>query len=93
MNRLGDLHRVARRTDMHIHHARRLMEYVVMERRLHDSTFLQFRHHGHHFIFGEHKIAHHHALVAHLLEGDPRAERKRRLDGHAAHSHLQVAAR
>ena len=41
----------------------------------------------------QHEVAHHHALVAHLLEGQPAAERKAGFQLDAIQRDLQIGAR
>src|SRR5258706_68888 len=76
MNGLGDFCAVTHRMNVHIHYARRFMQHVIVQSRWFDSALLKFRHNWCHFVFGEHKIAHHQRHVASLLECDPRAKSK-----------------
>ena len=41
-----------------------------------DAARREFRHDRIDLSFGQHEIAHHHALIAHLLEREPAAERE-----------------
>jgi hypothetical protein len=76
-----DLHRVARRVDVHVHHARRLVEHVVVHGRLLDAARLQRAHHRRDLRLLEHHVAHGHdarppRAVAVRRHGEPRAERE-----------------
>ena len=80
--------------DVHVHHARRLVEHVVVEGRLLHTAGLERAHHGRHLALEKHEVAHRHRRVRPRgLERDPRAERQRGLERHAAGDHGEVAPR
>src|SRR6266545_2156899 len=76
VNGFGDLHAVTHRMNVHVHHARRFMQHVVVQSRWFDSAFFKFRHNRCHFIFSEHQITHYQRHIASLLERDPRTKSK-----------------
>src|SRR5258708_11914818 len=76
MNCLGDLHSVAHRMNVHVHHAWRFMQHVVVQSRRIDSALFKFRHDKRHFVFCKHQITHHQRHIASLLESDPRTKSK-----------------
>src|SRR5258706_269290 len=71
MNGLGDFHCVTHRMNMHVHHARRFMQHVVVQSRRIDSALFKFRHNWCHFVFHKHQIAHYQRHIASLLESYP----------------------
>jgi len=94
VDRRRQLRRCAAAADVHVHHARGLVQQVVVERGLRDPTLLELRENRTDLALEQHEVAHQHCLgVAHLLEGDPGAERQRRLDGHPGGGDVQVTAR
>jgi hypothetical protein len=58
-----------------------------------DAARRKFRHDRIDLDFGQHEIAHHHALIAHLLECEPAAEREAGLQLDAVECDLQIGAR
>ncbi len=63
-----------------------------MNRGLLDTFLLELQHDGFDFFFGQDKIAHHHRLISHLLEGHPGAQREPRGYGHSVLHNLHVSA-
>src|SRR6266478_2456722 len=58
-----------------------------------DAAFLKLREDRADLALEQHEVAHEHRLrVTHLLERDPGAERKRRLQRHARGGNVEVAA-
>src|SRR5438128_668489 len=67
---------------------------MVVQRDLLDAAFLELREDRADLGFEQHQVTHQHRLrVTHLLERDPGAERKRRLQRHARGGDVEVAAR
>jgi hypothetical protein len=58
-----------------------------------DAARRELRHDRIDLVLGQHEIAHHHPLVANLLEGEPAAERKTGFQLDAVERDLQIAAR
>jgi len=74
---------------MQVHHARRLAQQVVVQRREIDAALLQLREHRVDLVLGQHEVAHEHRRVhPDLQELDVRAEREPRLERHAARRDL-----
>jgi hypothetical protein len=72
----GKLHRIAVPEHMHVHRERLVAQQVIMQGRHIDAARREFRHDRIDLGFGQVEIAYHHALIAHLLEGQPAAQRE-----------------
>jgi len=57
--------------DMHIDHTRGFPQEMIVNRCLFDAILLELQHDGFDFLLGQNKVAHHHRLISHFLEGDP----------------------
>ncbi len=90
MQGLGQLCRVPVPLNVHVHHSGSLVKYVVMDRRLLDTSGLKLSSYRSYFILGQHQIAHHHGAVPRVLECQPPAERKRGFDLYVSHSDVQI---
>src|SRR4051812_20763703 len=67
--------------DVHVEHARRLVEDVMMQSRLLDAVFLKGEHHVFDFVFGQYEVAHHHRIAfSHIGEAEPAPERQTSFD-------------
>src|SRR6266436_4825843 len=88
MDGLGDLHSVSHRMNVHVHHAWRFMQHVVVQSRRIDSALFKFSHDWRHFVFRKHQIAHHQSHIANLLESDPGTKSERGLEFHATNGNL-----
>src|SRR6266446_1188297 len=74
---LGDLRAITHRMNVHVHHAWRFMQHMVVQSRWFDVALFKFRHDWRYFIFGKHQITHRHRHIARFLESHPRAKSKR----------------
>jgi hypothetical protein len=94
VNRLRHLRGVAFCHDVHVHHARRFADEMIVQGALLDAALLEFCHHRRDFVGREHEIAHRDRLaVRGSLERDPRSERECRLEGDVPDSDAKIAAR
>ena len=78
---------------VHVEHARRFVEEVIVKRR-HVETVVQ--HGGHHrvdFVFGQHEVAHHDVTVIAFSQRDPAAETEWRRRRYAVDAHVDVVPR
>ena len=88
-----EFHRIAVPEHMHVKGRRlRAQEMIVQSRDL-DATGEQLLHDRADLAFGQHEIAHHHGIGARALEGDPGAERQRRLQLDTIKRDMQIGAR
>ena len=76
MKRRGELDRIAVPVHMHVHREGLVAQKVIVQRRDLDAARRKLGHDRVDLVHGQHEVAHHHALVAHLLEGEPAAERE-----------------
>src|SRR5438067_7188729 len=65
---------------------------MVVDRGDLEALLDQLLHHRIHLLLQEHEIAHHHRLLAALLEGEIRAQGKRRLDLYTVEHDREIAA-
>ena len=93
MQHRGKLHRIAVPEHMHVHRERLVAQKVIVQSGHLDPARRKFRHDRIDLGFGQHEIAHHHALIAHLLEGEPAAEREAGFQLDAVERDLQIGAR
>ncbi len=93
MEHRGKLHRIAVAEHMHVHRERLVSQQVIVQGRHLDAARRKFRHDRIDLGFGQHEIAHHHALIAHLFEGEPTAEREAGFQLDAVERDLQIGAR
>jgi hypothetical protein len=78
---------------MHVHHKWLVAQKVIVQCRHFDPPGGELCHDRSDLVHGQHEIPHHHALVAHFLEGEPAAERKAGFQLDAVQSDLQIGAR
>src|SRR6516165_8255437 len=69
-------HRIAIALHMHVHRERLIAQEVVVQCGYFDPACGELCHDRSDHVHRQHEITHHHALVAHFLEGEPAAERK-----------------
>jgi hypothetical protein len=78
---------------MHVHRERLIAEEVIVQGGHFDPASGELCHHRSDLVHRQHEIAHHHALVAHFLEGEPAAERKPGSQLDPVEGDLQISAR
>src|SRR5271165_161376 len=87
------LHRLALAEHMHVHCERLIAQKMIVQCCHLDSACRKPCHDRGDLVHGQYKIAHDHALIAHLLEGEPAAERKAGLQLDTVERDLQIGAR
>jgi hypothetical protein len=78
---------------MHVHREGLVAEQVIVQCGHFDSAGRELCHDRSDLVHGQHEITHHHALIAHLLEGQPTAEGKAGFQFDAVQNDLQIGAR
>jgi hypothetical protein len=76
MEHRRQFHRIAIALHMHVHRERLVAQQVIVQCRHFYAAGCKLCHDRRDLVHGQDEITHHHALIAHLLEGDPTAERK-----------------
>ncbi len=61
---------------MHVHRERLVAKEEIVQSRDLDAGRGELCHDRIDLLLGQHQVAHYHALLTHLLEGEPAAERK-----------------
>ena len=93
VQRLRQLHRIAFAEDVHVHHSRRFVQQVIVERTDFDSGILQFLHDRADLIFRQDQIAHDIRVAGHRGKVRPGAQSETCLDGNAVRGDLQISPR
>jgi hypothetical protein len=78
---------------MHVHRERLVAQQVIVQCGHFDSARGELCHYRSDLVHRQHEITHHHALLAHFLEGQPAAERKAGFQLDAVQSDLEIGAR
>src|SRR5207253_6401020 len=91
MNSLREFHGIAMSVDVHVHHARRFVQQVIVERRNLYAFFFQFRHYRTDFVFGQNQISHHHRFGSQLSKRDPRTEDRKSTRLNSSHVAISYA--
>jgi hypothetical protein len=78
---------------MHVHREGLVAQEVIVQRRHLDAARGELCHDRVDLGLGQHEIAHHHALLAHLFEGEPAAKSKPGLQLDPVECDLQIGAR
>ena len=93
MERCRELYRIAAPEHMHVHRERLVAQQVIVQRRHLDPTLDELFHDWADLVHGQHQVAHHHAVVAHLGEREPAAEREAGLELDTVEGDLEIGAR
>jgi hypothetical protein len=78
---------------MQVHHVRRHLEQMVVQRRDAQPSLEQAGHDRVDLRIEQHEVAHHHRRAARRDEGGVGAQGERRLERHALHGDVQIRAR
>ena len=93
VERRCELHRVAIALHMHVHCEGLIAQQMIVQCGHVNAARSELCRNRGDLVHGQHEVTHHHALIAHLLKGEPAAERKAGFQFDAIQSDLEVGSR